>query len=75
MDALLQLNPMEEENAIKFETLHLNGKAHDWWFHGMITLGHDHVTSYLDFTHRLMDRFDRDDPKLHFRELTQIMQT
>jgi hypothetical protein len=29
MDAFLQLNPMEEEKAIKFATLHLNGKVHD----------------------------------------------
>jgi hypothetical protein len=50
MDAYLQLNPMEEEKAIKFATLHLNGKAHDWWFHGMNTLGHENVTSYIEFT-------------------------
>jgi hypothetical protein len=75
LDAYLQLNTMEEGNAIKYATLHLMGKAHDWWFHGMTTLGHEHVTSYLDFTQRLIDRFDREDPELHFRELTQIKQT
>jgi hypothetical protein len=37
---------MEEENAIKFATLHLMGKAHDWWFHRVTTLGHGHITSY-----------------------------
>jgi hypothetical protein len=59
MESYLQLNPMEEEKAIKFATLHLNGKVHDWWFHGMTTLGHEHVTSYIDFTHRLMTNFTR----------------
>jgi hypothetical protein len=75
LDAYLQLNPMMELDAIKFATLYLEGKAHEWWYHGMTTLGHAHITSYRDFTQRLMDRFDQDDPKLHFRELTQLRQT
>ena len=50
LDAYLQLNAMEEERAIKFATLHLNCKEPDWWFHGMTTLGHEHVTSYIKFT-------------------------
>jgi hypothetical protein len=66
---------MEEGNAIKYATLDLMGKAHDWWFHGITTLGHGHVTSYRDFTQRLIDRFDREDPELHFRELMQLKQT
>ena len=70
LDAYLQLNVMEEEREIKFATLHLNGKAHDWWFHGMTTLGHEHVTSYIDFTQRLIEKFDREGPELHFMELT-----
>jgi hypothetical protein len=41
----------------------------------MTTLGHEHVTSYIDFNQRLIDKFDREDPKLHFKELTQIRQT
>jgi hypothetical protein len=61
---------MEEERAIKFATLHLNGKAHDWWFHGIITLGHEHITSSTEFTQRLIDRFDREDLELYFKELT-----
>ena len=30
--------------------------------------------SYLDFTQRLIDRFDRKDPEIHFRELAQLKQ-
>jgi hypothetical protein len=41
----------------------------------MTTLGHAHITSYADFTQRLIDRFDQGDPKLHFRELTQLKKT
>jgi hypothetical protein len=65
---------MAEERAIKFATLHFNGKAHVWWFHGMTTLGHEHVTSYIEFTLRLMDIFDTKDLKPHFKELTHIRQ-
>ena len=66
---------MEEDKAIKFATLHLNGRVHDWGFHGMTTLVHEHVTSYIDFTQRHIDIFDKEVPELHFRELTQIRQT
>jgi hypothetical protein len=41
----------------------------------MTTLGHGRITSYQDFTRRLIDRFDREDLDRHFRELTQIKQT
>jgi hypothetical protein len=34
LDAYLQLNTMEEENAIKYTTLHLMGKEHDCGFMG-----------------------------------------
>jgi hypothetical protein len=40
LDSYLQLNPMMEMDAIKFATLYLEGKAHEWWYHGMTTLGH-----------------------------------
>jgi hypothetical protein len=74
LDAYLQLNPMMEMDAIKFSTLYLEGKAHEWWYHGMTTLGHAHITSYAYFTQRLIDRFDQGDPKLHFREINQLKQ-
>jgi hypothetical protein len=69
LDTYLQLNPMTEAKAIKFATLHLDGEAHEWWYHGLVTLGHASITSYVEFTHRLMDRFDKKDPKISFHEL------
>jgi hypothetical protein len=66
---------MTESEAISFATLHLEGEAHEWWYHGLVTLGHNRITSYLEFTERLMERFDRRDPELHFRDLTQLRQT
>jgi hypothetical protein len=66
---------MTKIGAIKYDTLHLDGEAHEWWYHGLVTLGHAGITSYLDFTQRLMDRFDKKDPKFHFMELAQLGQS
>ena len=63
---------MIETEAISFATLHLEGEAHEWWYHGLVTLGHSRIISYREFTDRLMDRFDRKDPKIHFRDLAQL---
>ena len=38
-------------------------------------MGHASITSYLEFTQRLIERFDQKDPEIHFRELTQLRQT
>ena len=50
LDIYFQLNQMAEVEAIKVVALHLEGEAHDWWFHGMATLGHSVVTTYDEFT-------------------------
>jgi hypothetical protein len=63
LDTYYKLNQMTETEAISFATLHLEGEAHEWWYHGLVTLGHSHITSYREFTDRLMDRFDRKDPR------------
>ena len=41
----------------------------------MATLGHSAVITYAEFTRRLVERFDRRDPKEHFVELTKLKQT
>jgi hypothetical protein len=41
----------------------------------MVTLGHSRIISYREFIDRLMDRFDRKDPEIHFRDLAQLRQT
>lgn len=50
LDTYLQLNSMTEAEAIKFATLHLDGEAHKWWYHRLVTLGHTSITSYVEFT-------------------------
>jgi len=50
LDTYLQLNPMREMDAIKFATMYLEGKAHDWWYHGLTTLGHNQIVAYTEFT-------------------------
>jgi hypothetical protein len=66
---------MTETKALSFTTLHLKGEAHEWWYHGLVTLGHSRITSYREFTGRLMDRFERKDLKLHFMDIAQLRQT
>jgi hypothetical protein len=66
---------MTEIEAVSFATLHLEGEAHAWWYHGLVTLGHSRITSYREFTERLMGRFERRDPEIHFRDLAQLRQT
>ena len=61
---------MVEEDALKLSILHLEGEANDWWFHGLKTLGHDRISSYEEFAKALVERFDRKDPELPFKELT-----
>jgi phosphoribosyl-ATP pyrophosphohydrolase len=64
---------MTKAEAIKFTTLHLYGEAREWLYHGLVTLGHASITYHLDITHKLMERFEKKDMKLHFR-LAQIKQ-
>ena len=61
---------MIETDAIKLATLHLDGEAHEWRYHGLVTLGHNTITSYPNFTQRLIERFDQKDPEVHFREIS-----
>jgi hypothetical protein len=75
LDTYYKLNQMIETEAINFMTLHLEGEAHEWWYHGMVTLGHGRITSYREFTDRFMDMFDRKDFEIHFRDLAQLRQT
>ena len=60
---------MPKEEAIKFATVHLEGVAHKWWHHDTITLGHDQIKTYVEFTERLVERFDGKDPELNFKDL------
>jgi hypothetical protein len=41
----------------------------------LVTLGHSRITSYREFTERLMDRFDRRNLEIHFRDLAKLRQT
>lgn len=75
LDTYFHLNPLPETDAIRFATLHLEGGAQEWWYHGMITLDHSHITSYTEFTRRLLERFEKKDSKLHFRELAHLRQS
>ena len=75
LDTFLALRPMTEEEAIKYATLHLEGTAHEWWYHGLVTVQHNQVTSYQDFVDKLVERFDKKDPEVFFHDLAQLRQT
>ena len=66
MDTYFQLNPMEKMDAIKLESLHIDGEAIDGWFHGMNTLFHGQVVTYEEFSRKLIERFDQRDPDIYF---------
>ena len=61
--------------AIKIAALHLEGEAHEWWFHGLSTLGHANVTAYSEFTRRLVEIFDRRDLEAPFMNLAKLKQS
>lgn len=66
---------MTEIEAIKVATLHLEGEAHDLWLHGLTTLGHEGVTTYDEFTRRVLEWFERKDPEEYFGKLTKLKLT
>ena len=74
LSVYFQLNPMVEEDALKMAILYLEREVIDWWFHGIRTLVHDHILSYEVFSNALMDRFERKDLELPFKELAQLKQ-
>lgn len=74
VDTYFQFNPMTKEEAIKFAALHLDGLAHEWWYHSMITMDDTQITSYMDFIERLIKRLNNKDPELYFKELAQLKQ-
>jgi hypothetical protein len=75
LETYFQINLVTQVEEIKFSTLHLDGEAHEWWYHGLVTLGHANITLYEYFTQRLMDRFDKKEVEIHFKELAQLIHT
>ena len=65
---------MTLENAIKFAIIHPTREAHNWWHHGIITLGHKSITTYGEFTQKLISRFNQKEPKWYFQDLIHLKQ-
>ena len=61
--------------AINIPALHFEGEAHNWWFHGLSTLGHSNVTTYSEFTRGMVEIFDRRDPEAPFMSLAKLKQS
>ena len=75
LQTFFTLNPMKENDVVQFASLHREDAAYDWWYHGMTTQGHDQVTTFDDFSQRVMDRFDLKDNDEYFKELSNLRQT
>jgi len=65
---------MDEQKAIQLATMHLEGIAYDWWHHGLVSQRHAMITSYDEFTQKLITRFDRKDVEVYSRDLAQLRQ-
>ena len=70
-----QLKKVPKIEAIKIASLQFEGEEHNWWFHGLSTLGHANVTTYSEFTRRLVERFHRRDPQATFMSLAMLKQS
>ena len=66
---------MPEAKANKIDALHFEGEAHNWWFHGLSTLGHRNLSTYAEFTRIIVERFDWKDPEAPFISLAKLKQT
>lgn len=66
---------MQDNEAIKFATMHLQGIPHDWWHHGLVTQNHRLIHSYQEFSNKLINRFDHKDVDMYYRELAQLKQS
>ena len=65
---------MTEEDTLQFSILHLEGIANEWWHNGLLSLGHQHVTSYQEFSQKLIKHFDQIEPEWYFKELAHLRQ-
>ena len=64
-----------ESDVVQFVSLYLEDAAYDWWYHGMTTQGHDQVTTFDDFSQRMIDRFHLKDDEEYSKELSKLKQT
>lgn len=74
LDTLLSLKPMEEQKAIQFATMHLEGVVYDWWHHGLVSQDHALIHSYEEFVNKLIAQFDRKDIEIYYRDFAQLKQ-
>lgn len=49
---------MIEEDVINFVSLHFEGDALEWWYHGMSNEDYRYITSFEEFIRLLAKRFD-----------------
>lgn len=68
LQTYLNINPMDEEKGLQNMTMCLDGVAYEWWHHGLITLGHNEVTTFQEFIQKMLKRFEQKNME-YFKEL------
>lgn len=56
LDAFFLLHLVVEREFVEIAALHLEGEVYIWWFSHLIHAG---VTTYADFTQRVIKEFDK----------------
>ena len=58
LDTYFQLHLVSKEEAIRVAALHLQGKAYAWWLFESSSLKNVNISTYANFTRRLVKIFD-----------------
>ena len=69
------MHQVSEEEAIRVATLHLEGKAHDWWSCEFYSLNYANEITYAKFIKRLVRRFDQKHSETSLVELAKPKQS
>ena len=58
LDSYLHLHQVSEKEALRIAALHLEGKAHTWWFYESSSFNHANIANYARFSKKLVKSFD-----------------
>ena len=67
----LQQHQVSEHEATRVVALNLEGKAYAWWFYETSSLNHVNISTYANFTRRLVTRFDLKNSETYLVELAK----
>lgn len=74
METYFMLNLITEKDMVQFSSLHLEGEAYEWWFHGCIIVGHDQIQIFDKLKKRILDIFELKGEEEYLSKLAMIKQ-